>query len=515
MIPFQLLDCHSKRGVEETRTFFPASSPMLIHFNEIYSLTRGGVVSIEEDHSANSCRGIKHSRSGESELVEEKEEERCMKRSATNYKEEDDLSEVFDKVLLCTDDSPSVVGKQLQKERSGCKGRAYKRGDGCEFVNMESLLFSCAKSIAAASYKVASEQLKMIRQYSSPVGDANQRLAHAFANGLEARLAGSEAQLHVSLSSKNDIVVPEMQKSRISSSLPFMRILTFFANKIIYEVASRGASLHVIDFGILQGVQWPTLIQELSQRPGGPPKLRITGIELPQPGFRPAQMVLETGMRLAKYCQRFGVPFEYNSITAKNWEAIKINDLKLEKGEVVAVNCTLRLKRLLDETVCGADNPRDGVLNLIRQVNPHIFVHSVVNASWNSPFFVNRFRSALYYFSTVYDMLEAVFPRHDSQRFNLEQALMGPGIANIIGCEGMERLDRPETYMQWQSRIMRAGFKPVPLNPQLVKKLRSKAREAHHKDFLFAEDGPWVLQGWKGQIFFGSCAWVTHNQNIL
>ena len=36
----------------------------------------------------------------------------------------------------------------------------------------------------------ANELLKQIRQHSSPSGDALQRLAHYFANGLEARLVG-------------------------------------------------------------------------------------------------------------------------------------------------------------------------------------------------------------------------------------------------------------------------------------------------------------------------------------
>ncbi|CAH9146393.1 unnamed protein product [Cuscuta epithymum] len=519
MIPFKLLDCDTERGLEETRTFIPANNPMLIHFDDIYSLTRGGVVTMEkEGHSTDSCRGMKHFLSGESELVEEKVEGMSRKQSAT-YQEEDDLSEMFDKVLLCTDDSTSQAGKQQQEQqqkgRSAHKGHANKRGDSCEIVNVESLLLSCAKSIAAADYKVAAKQLRTIRQYSSPAGDPNQRLAHAFANSLEARLAGTGEELHASSSFDNKIAVPEMQKTHISSYVPFMRTLTFFANRTIYEVASRGASLHVIDFGILHGIQWPTLIRDLSQRPGGPPKLRITGIELPQPGFRPSQMVLETGCRLAKYCKRFGVPFEYNSITTKNWEAIKIDELKLARGEVVAVNCTLRLKSLLDETVCGADCPRDGLLNLIREVNPHIFVNSVISASYNSPFFVNRVRSALYFFSATFDMLESIFPHHDSQRLNFEQTVLGPVITNIVAYEGMERLERPETYMQWQSRMMRAGFKPMALNPQIVKRSRGKAREGCHKDFLFAEDGHWVLQGWKGRIMIGSSAWTTHNQNIL
>nr|GMC91852.1 Scarecrow-like protein 9 [Ipomoea batatas]GMC93702.1 Scarecrow-like protein 9 [Ipomoea batatas]GMC97548.1 Scarecrow-like protein 9 [Ipomoea batatas]GMC99611.1 Scarecrow-like protein 9 [Ipomoea batatas]GME17499.1 Scarecrow-like protein 9 [Ipomoea batatas] len=79
--------------------------------------------------------------------------------------------------------------------------------------------------------------------------------------------------------------------------------------------------VHIIDFGILYGFQWPTFIQRIATRDGGPPKVRITSIEFPQPGFRPTERIEESGHRLADYAKSFNVPFEYNAI-AKKWETI-------------------------------------------------------------------------------------------------------------------------------------------------------------------------------------------------
>ncbi|WP_423787577.1 GRAS family protein, partial [Klebsiella pneumoniae] len=79
------------------------------------------------------------------------------------------------------------------------------------------------------------------------------------------------------------------------SACPFKKISIFFANRMILERASNATTLHIIDFGIQYGFQWPVLIQLLSRRTGGAPKLRITGIELPQPGFRPAEYMEATG----------------------------------------------------------------------------------------------------------------------------------------------------------------------------------------------------------------------------
>ncbi|CAH9109524.1 unnamed protein product [Cuscuta epithymum] len=504
-----------KKGVLDANRSFQADKHLVIDLDKysvsphIEELTRDNVFKIQKGLSADLCRGKKHYHRDESGLEEE-----CKSKHSAIYKEEVELSEVFDKVLLCTDDNddPSRVGTQ-QNKRSGRKSHLKKRRDGCEVVDLESLLMGCAQSIAAAEYRDAADQLQKIRQHSSPTGNANQRMANYFADGLEARLAGTGTKLYLALSPDNSIIV-EMLKSYLTS-WPFMRLSILFANRMIFEVASKGASLHIIDFGILHGIQWPTLIRDLSQRPGGPPKLRITGIELPQPGFRPSQMVEETGCRLAKYCDHFGVPFEYNAITITNWERLKLDDLQLVSGEVIAVNCLLRFKHLLDETAVGADSPRDAVLNLIREVNPHIYMQTVTNGSQNSPFFISRLREALFFYSAIFDLLDATLPRQDNQRLNLEKEVVGREIMNIVACEGKERLQRHETWKQWHSRIMRAGFKPMVINPTLAKNLRRRAMEGYNKDFLFLDDGNWIMQGWKGRILGGSSCWVagreTHN----
>ncbi|XAR60616.1 hypothetical protein NMG60_11034061 [Bertholletia excelsa] len=280
-----------------------------------------------------------------------------------------------------------------------------------------------------------------------------------------------------------------------------------FANITIMDVvkSSTKKKLHIIDFGILYGFQWPIFIQKLSHLGDQAPELRITGIEFPRPGFRPAEFVEETGRRLAKYCDRFKIKFQYQAI-ARKWETIKIEDLNLSSDEVVAVNCLFRFKNLLDETVL-ADSPRDMVLKLIRTINPDIFVHSVISGSYNAPFFVTRFREALFHYSSMFDMFDTNISRENQLRMNFEREFHGREVMNVVACEGWERVERPETYKQWQVRNTRAGLKILPLKKELVNKLRCKAN-LYHRDFVFDEDGKWVLQGWKGRVICASSSWV-------
>ncbi|XP_009364419.3 scarecrow-like protein 14 [Pyrus x bretschneideri] len=383
---------------------------------------------------------------------------------------------------------------------SNGKTRAKKNGDKKEVVDLRALLILCAQAVSADDRRTANELLKQIRQHSSPFGDGSQRLAHCFAYALEARLAGTGTQLYTALSSKRTLDADMLKAYQTYiKACPFMKAVIVIANHTISKLAEKAETLHIIDFGILYGFQWPALIHCLSRRPGGPPKLRITGIELPRSGFRPEERVQETGHRLAKYCERYNVPFEYNGIV-KKWETIQYEELKVKRDEVLAVNNLFRFYNLLDETVT-VNSPRDAVLNLIRGMNPEIFILSIINGSYNAPFFVTRFREALLHFSAFFDMCDTNLPREDPTRLMFEEEFLGREIVNTVACEGSERVVRPETYKQWQVRNTRAGFKQLPLDRELMNKLRSKVKLGYHRDFVVDEDGNWMLQWMEGQDY--------------
>ena len=117
---------------------------------------------------------------------------------------------------------------------------------------------------------------------------------------------------------------------------------------------------------------------------------------------------------MQNYCKRLNVPFEYNVI-AQKWESIQFEDLKIDKNELIVVNCLYWLKNIPNETV-AIDCPRDTVLKLIKRINPDLFVHGVVNGTYNALFFVTRFREALFHFYSLFDMFDANVPREDHQR---------------------------------------------------------------------------------------------------
>lgn len=515
-----------ERGVEEASKFLPKNNPLIIDLdsnNFSSPLRKSQQVEIktekgDREHLPTNSKGRKnHERQDECFT----EDGRSNKQSAV-YVDDIELPELFDKVLLGTGDGrdtrsdnhqsgagPDMNVQQNEESNKSSNGktRAKKQSKKKEVVDLRTLLILCAQAVSSDDRATANELLKQIRKHSRSLGDGSQRLAHCFANALEARLAGTGTQIYTALSSKRTSAADMVKAYQMFiSACPFKKLAIIFANHTILSLAKDVDTLHIVDFGIRYGFQWPGLIYRLSKQPGGPPKLRITGIELPQPGFRPAERVQETGCRLARYCERFNVPFEYNAI-AQKWETVKVDDLKLKKNELVVVNCLVRFKNLLDETVV-LNSPRDGVLNIIRKINPNIFIHATVNGCYNAPFFLTRFREALFHYSSLFDMLDTNVAREDPMRLMFEKEFFGREVLNIVACEGRERIERPETYKQWQVRNMRAGFKQLPLDKQLINKLKGKLRDNYHSDFMLNEDGNWMLQGWKGRIVYASSCWV-------
>ena len=211
-------------------------------------------------------------------------------------------------------------------------------------------------------------------------------------------------------------------------------------------------------------------------------------------------------IRVGLFVKKFAhLTFRYNAIATKNWESISVEEIEIENNEVVAVNCMMRLKHI-EET---AENcPRNAILSLIRKMNPAIFVNSIVNGSYNAPFFVTRFREALFHYSALFDMLDTTIARENQVRLLYESEIFGREIVNVIACEGEKRLERPETYRQWHARCLRTGFRALPLDQEMMRKFKEKLRKWYHKDFVIDEDSNWMLQGWKGRIVYASSCWV-------
>ena len=235
-------------------------------------------------------------------------------------------------------------------KKAGKRTRTRGKRHAAKVVDLHTLLLHCAKAVID-DRRSAGELLKQIKDHASPTGDAAQRLAYCFAQGLEARLAGTGSQVYRSLTADRAPLLEFLKAYQLFMSTCCFRKVAFdFANKAIFDAAIGRSKLHIVDYGLHSGFQWPELLRLLGARDGGPPEVRFTSIDLPQPGFRLANHIAEMGHRLSNCARQFCVPLKFCAVVAQ-WHTICIDDLNVEPDEVLVVSDLLNFRTLMDVSV--------------------------------------------------------------------------------------------------------------------------------------------------------------------
>ncbi|CAK7356524.1 unnamed protein product [Dovyalis caffra] len=188
-----------------------------------------------------------------------------------------------------------VEGVVAVKKSNGNRKSANKStGNNCNNGNnkegrwAEQLLNPCAAAITIGNLSRVQHLLYVLHELASPTGDANHRLA---AHGLRALTHHlSPTSTGLSSASIGTITFASTEPKFFQKSLlkfyevsPWFAFPNNIANASILQVLAQeqdpGRNLHILDIGVSHGVQWPTLLEALTRRPGGPPPLvRITVI---------------------------------------------------------------------------------------------------------------------------------------------------------------------------------------------------------------------------------------------
>ncbi|KAK3119393.1 hypothetical protein QOZ80_9BG0719060 [Eleusine coracana subsp. coracana] len=439
----------------------------------------------------------------------------------TEPEEELHLQEMMNRMML---NDCEVSRQEMDDLHAAIKDEAAARRKTRQRrqVDLQALLVRCADTMMVDDHHGAVELVEKIKQHASPTGDATQRLAYYFAQALEVRLARTASLLvvhrwYLTVKMPSSSVIDFLKAYRLFvTTCCFKKVAFTFSNRTIYHAAAGRSRLHIVDYGIRFGFQWPGLLRLLAAREGGPPEVTITGIDLPEPGFRPASYIEKTGHRLSNCARELGVPFRFQAIAAAKWDNVHVEDLLSivsDPETVLVVNSIFRLEMLADDSVVvdTRASPRDVVLGNIRRMRPAVFTLGVVNGFYGSSF-VRRFREVLFYYSAVFDVLDATMPRGSKQRLVLERDVLAPFLLNIIACEGQDRTDRFASYKQWQIRMQRAGLRQLPMDREVLRAVRDMVKKnQYHKDFVIDEDRQWLLQGWKGRILYAHSNWVAQD----
>ncbi|XP_021905966.1 scarecrow-like protein 18 [Carica papaya] len=392
-------------------------------------------------------------------------------------------------------------------------------------IHMRQLLITCAELLSRSDFPAAQRLLSFLSANSSPYGDSTERLVHQFARALSMRITshhGSGSVLMMLNLNLNDAALPtpvinsSLEEDRYSSTsqscylslnqiTPFIRFSHLTANQAILEAIEVGQqAIHILDLDIMQGVQWPPLMQALAERSHNslnpPPMLRITatGHDL--------NMLNTTGERLFRFAQSLGIRFSFHPLLVLNDDPASLalflipSALAILPDESLAVNCVLYLHRLIKD-----DDSRGLrlLLQKIKALNPTVVTVAEREGNHNHPLFLQRFVDALDHYTAIFQSLEATLPPNSRERLGVEQIWFGREIVDIVTAQQENRRERHERFEWWEMMMRGAGFSNVALSPFALSQAKLLLR-LHYPS-----------EGYKLQILNNSFFLGWHNRRLF
>ncbi|KAI3920427.1 hypothetical protein MKX01_000766 [Papaver californicum] len=372
--------------------------------------------------------------------------------------------------------------------------------------DLKEVLISCAKAVSDDDLPRANQLIGDLKNMVSVSGEPIQRLGAYMLEGLVARLSSTGHGIYKSLKCKEPASAELLSYMHILYEVcPYFKFGYMSANGAIAEAVKDENHIHIIDFQIAQGSQWITLMQALASRPGGPPHIRITGIDDSNSAYARGGGLQIVGQRLSRLAESCKIPFEFHAAPVSGVD-IEFSSLGVRTGEAIAVNFAYVLHHMPDESV-STENHRDRLLRLIKSLSPKVVTLVEQESNTNTAAFLPRFLETLDYYTAMFESIDATLPRDHKERINVEQHCLARDVVNIIACEGAERVERHEVLGKWKSRFRMAGFTPYPLSSVVNSTIKTLLDNYCEKYKLYENDGALYL-GWMDRDLVVSCAWI-------
>lgn len=420
--------------------------------------------------------------------------------------ETDSWGRVMDMVTRKDNDSSAFqsIGAQIPLTEMDNWGRVM---DMITCKDLKRVLIACAKAVSDDDSMMTRWLMDELRQMVSVSGEPIQRLGAYMLEGLVARQAFSGSVIYKALHLRSKVPTSADLLSYMHilyEVCPYIKFGYMSANGAIAEAMKDENRVHIIDFQIGQGSQWETLIQAFAARPGGPPRIRITGIDDVYSAYARGGGLGIVGKRLSRLAKSFNVPFEFHAAAMSGCE-VELGNLQVEPGDSLAVNFAFTLHHMPDESV-STENHRDRLLRLVKSLSPKVVTLVEQECNTNSAAFFPRFMETLDYYTAMFESMDVTLPRVHKDRINVEQHCLARDVVNLIACEGAERVERQELLGKWRLRFLMAGFKPCPLSSLVNTTIKMLLRNYSEKYRLEEKDGALYL-GWRDRNLVASCAW--------
>lgn len=375
---------------------------------------------------------------------------------------------------------------------------------GNQGLELVSLLVACVEAIELRNFANINQFLSRLGELASPEGTPIQRVGSYFTEALAIRTARLWPSIfHIAPPRELDRAEDEAATSfRLLNHLsPIPKFLHFTSNEMILRAFEGKDRVHIIDFDIKQGLQWPGLFHSLASRPNPPTHVRITGIG------ESKQELQDTGDRLAGFAAALNLPFEFHPVVDR-LEDVRLWMLHVKENECVAVNCILQLHKVLYDESGGVFR---NLLGLIRSTNPTIVLVAEQEAEHNHLKWERRFLDSLKYYSAIFDSLDSSLPLDSSPTKIKVEEMFAREIRNIIACEGSDRVERHENFNTWRRLMEEGGFRCMGVTERESLQSQMLLKMFSSKDYNVekqGEDGGGLTLSWLDQPLFTVSSWA-------
>ncbi|CAL5044862.1 unnamed protein product [Urochloa decumbens] len=377
---------------------------------------------------------------------------------------------------------------------------------GREAMELAVALTACADSLAARNHDAANYYLARLGEMASPSGPTPMhRVAAYFAEALALRVVRTWPHLF-------DVSPPreltdgagddDATALRVLNAVtPIPRFLHFTINERMLRAFDGHDRVHVIDFDIKQGLQWPGLLQSLATRAcGAPAHVRITGVG------ESRQELNETGARLARVAAALGLAFEFHAVVDR-LEDVRLWMLHVKRGERVAVNCVLAAHRLLRD---GTGAALTDFLGLARSTGAAILLLGEHEDALNAGRWEARFARALRYYAAAFDAVAAAgLPDASPARAKAEE-MFAREIRNAVAFDAEDRFERHESFAGWRRRMEEGGYQNAGIGDREAMQGRMIARMFGPGNYNVQAqgDGEGLTLRWMDQPMYTVSAWT-------
>lgn len=403
------------------------------------------------------------------------------------------------------------------RKNPGTKGTATNGNNGNNKDGRwaEQLLNPCASAIAGSNLSRVQHLLYVINELASLTGDANHRLAAHGLRALTRHLSHDSSALAggTTFASTNPKFFT-VSLINFNDVNPWFRIPNSIANSSILQILmeqDQPRNLHILDIGVSHGIQWPTLLEELSRRSGGPPPLvRITVVNQPvddeqsrNTPFAASPPGYNCSSQLLSFAKAININLQINKLDNFPLQNLNSQVIKSNPDETLIICTQFTLHNLRHH------NPDDRTqfLKVLKSMQPSGVVLSENNMDCscsNCVEFAIGFSRRVEYLWRFLDSTSVAYKGRESDERRMMEGEAAKALTNVG-----EMNERKE---KWCERMASVGFTKQMLGEEAIDGARALLRKYDNNWEIRVEDndgcvGLW----WKDQPVSFCSLWKTEN----